>query len=73
MKYFSGKHRAGLRASGTQARRNNPFGKYDWILGSGPYYMAHHYEDAINVMRQAIQNPASYDAFLDGSQLCAGR
>ncbi|MDJ0958831.1 MAG: tetratricopeptide repeat protein, partial [Arenicellales bacterium] len=39
----------------TQARRNNPFGKYDWMLVP-VRYMAHHYEDAINVMR-GIQNP----------------
>ena len=40
----------------TQARRNNPFGKYDFTLVP-PYYMAHRYDEAINVMR-GIQNPA---------------
>ena len=41
---------------GTQARRNNPFGKYDLMLVPA-YYMAHRYDDALNLGR-GIQNPA---------------
>ncbi len=40
----------------TEARRHNPFGKYDWSLVPA-YYSAHRYGEAINVMR-GIQNPA---------------
>ena len=40
---------------GTQARRNNPFGKYDLMLVPA-FYMAHRYDDALNVGR-GIQNP----------------
>ena len=38
----------------TQARRNNPFGKYDVTL-IPPYYMMHRYDEAINVM-PGVQN-----------------
>jgi adenylate cyclase len=54
-----------------QARRNNPFGKYDFTLVP-PYYMAHRYDEAINVA-QAIPNPASMMlCFLAASYAQAG-
>jgi adenylate cyclase len=40
----------------TEARRHNPFGKYDWSLVPA-YYLARRYDEAINVMR-GIQDPA---------------
>ena len=40
-----------------QARRNNPFGKYEFTLVP-PYYMAGRYEEAINIT-QSIPNPAT--------------
>lgn len=40
----------------TEARRHNPFGKYDWSLVPA-YYLARRYDEAINVM-QGIQDPA---------------
>ena len=39
-----------------QARRNNPFGKYDLTL-IPPYYMTHRYDEAIDIMR-GVLNPA---------------
>jgi adenylate cyclase len=40
----------------TEARRHNPFGKYDWSLVPA-YYLARRYDEAINAMR-GIQDPA---------------
>lgn len=54
-----------------QARRNNPFGKYDFTLVPS-YYMAHHHDEANNVA-QAIPNLASMMlCFLAASYAQAG-